>query len=142
MFPLLEARENNPTMGGYDFGEWSTYSNQFHPGLDFNAGSGGDGDLGMTLVAVCRMEFRAHEETTRGYGKHQWWEIMEGPHVGSWVHYCHAYSFVWSTDDIGKSVSRGEKIGECGKSGGQQFVHLHYEVKKQNLRTGVTGAED
>lgn len=131
MFPLLEARENNPTMGGYDFGEWSTYSNQFHPGLDFNAGNGGDGDIGMTLVAVCKMELRAHEETARGYGKHQWWEITEGPHVGSWVHYCHANSFVYGTDDIGKSVNREEKIGECGKSGGQQFAHLHYEVKKE-----------
>lgn len=129
MFPLINAAENNPTMGGYDFGEWSTYSNQFHPGIDFNAGSGGDGDLGMSLVAVCKIALRASEETARGYGKHQWWEVLEGPHVGSWIHYCHANSFVYN--EIDTVANRGEKIGECGKSGGQQFVHLHFEVKKQ-----------
>jgi len=128
MFPLIDARQNNPTMGGYDFGEWSTYSNQFHPGLDFNAGAGGDGDVGMWLVVVCKSALRASEETARGYGKHQWWEILEGPHVGSWIHYCHANSFVHS--EIGTIADRGDKIGECGKSGGQQFAHLHFEVKK------------
>ena len=135
MFPLLKCTEQNPTMGGYDFGEWSTYSNQFHPGLDFNAGSGGDGDLGMDLVAVCKMALRASEETARGYGKHQWWEILEGPHVGSWVHYCHAHSFVWGADAIGQLVNRGEVLGGCGKSGGQQFAHLHFEVKNDRPPT-------
>lgn len=129
MFPLTDAKESNPTMGGYDFGEWSTYSNQFHPGLDFNAGAGGDGDLGMPLGAVCTMALRANEETARGYGKHQWWEVLDGPHVGSWLHYCHGNSFVHS--EIGTVVHRGDQIGGCGKSGGQQFAHLHFEVKKE-----------
>jgi hypothetical protein len=130
MYPLRDARESNPTMGGYDFGEWSTYSNQFHPGIDFNAGNGGDGDLGMPLVAVCKMALRANESTARGYGNHQWWEVLEGPHVGSWLHYCHANNFVWNSNDIDQVVNRGDVIGECGKSGNQQFAHLHFEVKK------------
>lgn len=129
MFPLINAKEENPTMGGYEFGEWSTYSNQFHPGLDFNAGAGGDGDIGMSLVAVCAIALRANEETARGYGKHQWWEVLEGPHVGSWLHYCHGNSFVHS--EIGTVAHRGDHIGECGKSGGQQFAHLHFEIKKE-----------
>ena len=133
MFPLKDARQENPTMGGYDFGEWSTYSNQFHPGLDFNAGAGGDGDIGMPLVTVCKSVLRASEETARGYGKHQWWEIVEGPHVGSWIHYCHANSFVHQ--EIGTISNRGDVIGECGKSGGQQFAHLHFEVKKERPQT-------
>jgi hypothetical protein len=130
MYPLRDAKDNNPTMGGYDFGEWSTYSNQFHPGIDFNAGNGGDGDLGMPLVAVCKMALRANESTARGYGNHQWWEVLEGPHVGSWLHYCHANNFVWNSNDIDQVVNRGDVIGECGKSGNQQFAHLHFEVKK------------
>ena len=115
MYPLRDARESNPTMGGYDFGEWSTHSNQFHPGIDFNAGNGGDGDLGMPLIAVCKMALRANESTARGYGNHQWWEVLEGPHIGSWLHYCHANSFSWHSDSIGLVVNRGDVIGECGK---------------------------
>jgi len=133
MFPLSDAKESNPTMGGYDFGEWSTYSNQFHPGLDFNAGAGGDGDIDMPLVVVCKSALRASEETARGYGKHQWWEVLEGPHVGSWIHYCHANNFVHQ--EIGTIANRGDVIGGCGKSGGQQFAHLHFEVKKDKPST-------
>lgn len=140
MFPLFQAKESNPTMGGYDFGEWSTYSGQFHPGLDFNAGSGGDGDIGMSLVTVCKSVLRASEETTRGYGKHQWWEIVEGPHVGSWVHYCHANSFVHQKLELFPIVEK--QLASVENPVDNSLLICILKSRKKNLRIGDIGAED
>jgi hypothetical protein len=142
MFPLRDATQHNPTMGGWEYGDWSTYTNSVHAGVDFNCGGGGDADLGSPLIAVCPMVLRASVFSGRGFGNHQWWEVSAGPHEGKWVHYAHADSFIYGQGDIGVAVKRGDEIGKCGKSGGQQFAHLHFEVKLGHpMEWGYWGGE-
>lgn len=132
MFPLQHASKTNPEMGGWEYCDWSTYTNSFHPGVDFNSIGPGNADLGDPLIAVCSMKLENDSFSVRGFGKHQWWSVVDGPHAGMWLHYAHADSFVFGQKDIGTIVHRGDKIGECGQSGGQQYVHLHFEVKRGN----------
>lgn len=129
MLPLDGASESDPTRGGYGYLEWSDYQKGWHEGLDLNCGVGIDGDLGSPLLAVCAMRLAFDGATSRGFGKHQWWEVLsDGPYRGAFVHYAHADSFV--TDTVGTILYRGDKIGECGKSGGQYAAHLHLAVKR------------
>ena len=130
MFPLQHATKTNPEMGGWSYGDWSTYTNSVHAGTDFNSIGAGNADLGDPLLAVCTMRLENDSFSARGFGKHQWWSVVDGPHAGCFVHYAHADSFVFGANDIGTVVHRGDKIGECGQSGGQQYVHLHFEVKR------------
>lgn len=131
MFPLQHASKTNPEMGGWEYGDWSTYTNSVHAGTDFNSIGAGNADLGDPLIAVCTMRLENDSFSARGFGKHQWWSVVDGPHAGCFVHYAHADSFVFGANDIGTVVHRGDKIGECGQSGGQQYVHLHFEVKRE-----------
>ena len=142
MFPLQHATKTNPEMGGWSYGDWSTYTNSVHAGTDFNSIGPGNADLGDPLLAVCKMKLENNSFSARGFGKHQWWSVLDGPHAGCWVHYAHADSFVYGDDDIGTIVERGTKIGGCGNSGGQQYVHLHFEVKREKPDTwGYWGGE-
>lgn len=131
MFPLLRATESNPTMGGYGYGDWSDFTHSYHPAIDFNSIGPGDADLGDALIAVCTMRLENESYAAVGFGRHQWWSVVDGPHKGKWLHYAHANSFIYNNDNVGHIAHRGERIGECGKSGGQAFAHLHFEVKRQ-----------
>jgi hypothetical protein len=142
MFPLQHASKTNPEMGGWSYGDWSTYTNSIHAGTDFNSIGPGNADLGDPLIAVCTMRLENDSFSARGFGNHQWWSVVDGPHAGCFLHYAHADSFVFGANDIGTIVHRGDKIGECGNSGGQQYVHLHFEVmKKQPYNWGYWGGE-
>jgi murein DD-endopeptidase MepM/ murein hydrolase activator NlpD len=88
------------------------------------------------------MKLENNSFSARGFGHHQWWSVVDGPHAGKWLHYAHADSFVFGDGDIGTIVHRGDKIGECGQSGGQQYVHLHFEVKRGHpMEWGYWGGE-
>jgi murein DD-endopeptidase MepM/ murein hydrolase activator NlpD len=142
MFPLQHASKTNPEMGGWEYGDWSTYTNSVHAGTDFNSIGPGNADLGDPLIAVCTMRLENDSFSARGFGKHQWWSVVDGPHAGCYLHYAHADSFVFGSNDIGTIVHRGDKVGECGQSGGQQYVHLHFEVKRERPDTwGYWGGE-
>lgn len=142
MFPLQHATKTNPEMGGWSYGDWSTYTNSVHAGTDFNSIGAGNADLGDPLLAVCTMRLENNSFSARGFGHHQWWSVVDGPHAGKWLHYAHADSFVFGDAEVGTVVHRGDKIGECGQSGGQQYVHLHFEVKRERPDTwGYWGGE-
>lgn len=129
MLPLEGALDSDPSRGGYEYLDWSDYQRGWHEGIDLNCGSGIDGDLGAPLLALCTMRLAFNGSTSRGFGNHQWWQILSaGPYQGSFVHYAHADSF--ETDEVGVIRYRGDKIGTCGKSGGQYAAHLHLAVKK------------
>jgi len=128
MLPLKGANLRDPTRGGYGFLDWSDYSKSWHEGIDLNCGIGIDGDLGEPLLALAPMRLHYSGETAHGFGRHQWWEVTAGPHLGTWCHYAHANGFVHEAE--GTAVQRGDEIGTCGKSGGQYAAHLHWSVRK------------
>ena len=129
MLPLDGASEADPERGGYGYLDWSDYQRGWHEGRDLNCGVGIDGDLGAPLLALCRMRLAYNGSSARGFGNHQWWEIIEaGPYQGAFVHYAHADSFTCET--VGTELPRGATIGACGKSGGQYAAHLHVVVTR------------
>lgn len=128
MLPLRDANPNDPTRGGYGYLDWSSYSGSWHEGLDLNCGIGIDGDLGVPLLALAPMRLLYSGETAHGFGRHQWWEVTAGPHLGTVCHYAHANGFTYTAE--GTTVQRGDEIGTCGKSGGQYAAHLHWSVRR------------
>lgn len=125
MFPLRHAVATDPTRGGFEYLEFSSYQHGTHEGLDFNAGNGPEGDFGMDLLAVAPMRHAWQGETATGFGRHAWFEVTAGPHAGAYVHYAHAESLVHTDADM--LVARGDVIGQCGRSG-TVHAHLHFVV--------------
>ena len=129
MFPLDGVRETDPSNGGYGYLEFSPYQKGYHEGVDYNAGAGAWADEGLPLLALGTQTLRwSGGDPSRGFGLHQWWELMDGPHAGAFLHYCHGESFAF--EDAGYSVSRGETIGRCGHTGGSFPPHLHFVVTR------------
>lgn len=128
MFPQIDATESNPLMGGFGYLE-DNRSGCFHPGVDFNSGSGGNADCGSSVVAITTQSLQAHIVDVSGFGIHQWWLLEEGPAAGSWAHYCHLSSVNFT--EPGTIAHRGEPIAAVGRTGGWDFCHLHFEIKRE-----------
>ena len=101
----------------------------FHPGVDLNAGAGGQADCGSPVVAIWAMELAATVDEATGFGLHQWWRLRGGDFDGHYVHLCHLEQVYHRAE--GSMVRRGDVIATCGRSGGWEFCHLHLEVRKQ-----------
>jgi hypothetical protein len=127
MWLLDQVTENDPLNGGYGYLEFSTYQNGYHEGVDFNSGVGAWADEGANLLAIGRQVLRYHQTGTKGFGNHAWWELLDGPFAGAYIHYAHASSFVFET--VGAEVLRGSVIGACGHTG-TTLPHLHAVVTK------------
>lgn len=104
----------------------STYANHAgNPGgtwfcVDFNkAGTSGDGDSGQPVCAT--HDGVATFMTGTGYGNYV--EI-----VGLDGHLKTRIAHLLDAASGSRRVKAGEQIGRCGKSGGQQFTHVHMEV--------------
>jgi murein DD-endopeptidase MepM/ murein hydrolase activator NlpD len=122
---------------GYSYGE-RTADGQLHPGADLNVGYGDD-DRGLPVVAfaagtaVYRGEW---DGATYGYGNFALVEHVIGadsaltPHAGLrlWSLYAHLDSFDEAFVE-GAPVAAGQRIGACGKSGWQEWAHLHFELR-------------
>jgi murein DD-endopeptidase MepM/ murein hydrolase activator NlpD len=114
---------------GYSYGE-RTSDGQLHPGADLNVGYGDD-DRGLPVLAFAAgtVAFRGEwDGTTYGYGNFGLVEHVIGGGVQLWSLYAHLDSF----DDgvaVGAPVAAGQRIGACGKSGGQEWAHLHFELR-------------
>jgi len=87
--------------------------------VDFNRAD----DIGDTVVAAAAGKVsRVANEGNVSYGR--WIEIDHGN--GYRTRYAHLNSQVVS---VGQSVSKGQKIGTVGSTGGSTGPHLHYELR-------------
>lgn len=91
--------------------------------VDFNRAD----DIGDTVVAAAGGKVsRVDNEGNVSYGR--WVEIDHGN--GYRTRYAHLNSQAVS---VGQSVSRGQKIGTVGSTGGSTGPHLHFEVRKDGI---------
>jgi hypothetical protein len=91
--------------------------------LDFNRTD----DIGDAVVAAAGGKIsRVANEGSTSYGR--WIEIDHGN--GYRTRYAHLNSQIVS---VGQSVSRGQKIGTVGNTGGSSGPHLHYELRKDGI---------
>lgn len=127
MWLLDQVSENDPENGGYGYLEFSSYQNGYHEGVDFNSGVGAWGDEGLNLLAIGRQVLRYQQSGTKGFGNHAWYELLDGPFAGAFIHYAHAKSF--THDTLGMIANRGDVIGQCGHTG-TTLPHLHAVVTK------------
>lgn len=118
--PLEDAKRSDPLQGGYAFTQWT--GSVFHPGVDLNAGSGGDADLGKPIRTPVAGVVQAVRFDPAGYGNHLWLEAE----TGHWLHFCHLRDS--PTPLEGEWLKRGAVVDRCGKSGGWPWAHLHWEV--------------
>ena len=127
MFFLEGVRSNDPLNGGYGYGQFSTHQNGWHEGVDFNAGPSAWADEGLGLLAIGKQALQYDGSGTRGFGRHQWWELLDGPFAGAYVHYAHAQGF--EHENEGTIAQRGDVIGRCGHTG-TTLPHLHCVVTR------------
>jgi len=113
---------------GYSYAERQA-DGQLHPGADLNVGAGDD-DLGLPVVSfaagtvVHRGEW---DGATYGYGNYGLIEHSIGS-VRLWSLYAHLDELDAALQ-VGAEVQAGQRIGACGKSGWQEWAHLHFELR-------------
>ncbi|MDI1442723.1 peptidoglycan DD-metalloendopeptidase family protein [Polyangium sp. 6x1] len=91
--------------------------------VDFNRSD----DIGDAVVASAAGKIsRVANEGNTSYGR--WIEIDHGNGYRS--RYAHLNSQLVS---VGQSVSKGQKIGTVGNTGGSTGPHLHYEVRRNGV---------
>jgi hypothetical protein len=138
----------NWNVRGYSYGELQP-DGQRHTGADLNVGYGDD-DLGLPVlcfadgVVVERHDWDGH---THGFGnvalvEHQLFRPSDSagdspdqpaehrPGLRLWSAYAHLDAFDPSLIE-GAPIEAGAPIGTCGKSGGQTWAHLHFELRYQ-----------
>lgn len=126
LMPLDGAVRAAPLLGGYAFAERQS-DGVYHPGVDLNAGSSGDADLGApvrTPADVIVRKVLPWDGHTTGFGNHVWLEATDG----HWLHLCHLHTLACQE---GERLSRRTLVGTCGKTGNWQFAHTHWEVLYQ-----------
>ena len=123
---------------GYSYAERMA-DGQLHPGADLNVG-GGDGDWGLPVVscAAGTVVYRGDwDGASYGYGNYGLIEHVLSPRdptdpgaLRLWALYAHLDQFD-PAFQVGAPVVAGQPIGTCGKSGHQQWAHLHFELRYQ-----------
>jgi hypothetical protein len=98
------------------------------PSVDFNRAN----DSGDTVVASASGTVtRVANEGNVSYGR--WIEISHGS--GYTTRYAHLST---QTVKVGQSVSRGQKIGTVGSTGGSTGPHLHFEERSGGVAVRAT----
>ena len=120
---------------GYSYGELQP-NGEHHPGADLNVGYGDD-DLGLPVVCFAdgvvaeRLEWdgRPHGFGNAALVEHRLFGDGAGDGgVRVWSLYAHLDGFADSLIE-GREIAAGEEIGRCGKSGGQTWAHVHFELR-------------
>jgi hypothetical protein len=135
--PLATIDPQSPLLGGYGWLDGTDFvggvPQTLHPGADLNAGSAGDADCGLAVVAIVSGVVRAilrWDGYTPGEGNHLWIELTSPVAAApAWSHYDHLQAFAPGLHE-GQEVAAGEVVGCCGESGGWQYCHTHTELTK------------
>lgn len=126
--PLQSLDPNSILQGGYDWLSKTDGGMTYHPGLDLNTPGGCDSDLGKLVVAPLAGAVRAAipwDHVTPGEGNNVWLELFDSCLPGpTWFHIDHLQDIDVA---VGQSVTPGQPIGTCGKSGGWSCAHGHSE---------------
>ncbi|MFC1616166.1 M23 family metallopeptidase [Patescibacteria group bacterium] len=123
----------NPTrystpLTGLDYLQWYGSHNVYHPGVDFNYGSGWD-DYGQEVhAAKDGIVVYIHQKisNSNGFGKF----LIIRHSGGVYSRYAHLKSI--EIPEQGERVSEGTLIGYLGNSG-TQSPHLHFEVFNEKM---------
>lgn len=121
-----------PNAVGWHIAEGRDYKVGVHTAEDWNYGSGND-DLRLPVYAASTGKVMRSVFSVNSEGK-GWGNVIliqstvpnEGT-VGTFYAHLDARSV-----GEGTIVSKGQKIGTVGKTGGQTYAHLHFEVRKSS----------
>lgn len=114
---------------GYTFLQWSTASNNWHEGVDYNGEGGCDADKGMDLVACADgvIDWIGYH---KGWGWHMFIKHDDPKEGIVYSHYAHNLKDSF-TVKAGDEVSVGQKVCEVGDSGWNSMcAHVHFEIRK------------
>jgi len=135
--PLQGLDSDDVLQGGYGYLDLTDGGQTYHPGADLNAGGSCNADEGLLVVAPLRAVVRAlypWDGVSMGEGSHAWLEVTDELRPGpSWVHCDHLLGFDCAE---GQELAPGEVVGSCGRSGGWDCAHLHFEVLRGPPRDG------
>jgi len=129
-FPVGDRDGKGWGVTGYDFLEWSNYSNSWHPGEDWNMLGSAMADWGAPVYSIAN-----------GIVVFSGWNTAQGNIIliehhlpnGSkvWSQYAHLEERYVSAGEI---VGRRQLIGTVGRGPNNTFSpHLHFEIRKQYL---------
>jgi uncharacterized repeat protein (TIGR02543 family) len=114
----------------------------FHTGVDISdAGIKGKPVLaaadGLIVSADVGYTVESQEKDGSGYGNHIVIKHnLDGETYYTW--YCHMKDWSFTENDVGKSVSAGQKIGTVGSTGWSYGPHLHFEIRIGKNATSKT----
>jgi len=122
---MYPTRFSTP-LTGLDWLQWYGAHKVYHPGVDFNYGSGWD-DFGQDIVAAKKgtIEYIYTGWNHRGFGNF----VIIKHEDGNYSRYAHM-------DKVrvvqGNKVNEGSKIGTLGNTG-TQSPHLHFEIFNEKM---------
>lgn len=113
---------------GWGFLEWN--GSIWHPGEDWNRG-GGETDFGDPLYSIGNGVVLSAGDYGAAWGRVILIEIEVTNNEKVWAQYAHL-SEMNVTE--GQKVNRGDLIGKIGNADGRWASHLHFEIRKANIK--------
>ncbi len=129
-FPVGNRNGAGWAVTGYDFMQWSNYSNSWHPGEDWNIPGVGNGDWGELVYTIANgVVIFSGWNTALGNIILIEHHLPNGDKV--WSQYAHLdRRMVYKGD----TVSRRQQIGTVGRGPENRFAaHLHFEIRSQPI---------
>lgn len=129
-FPVGDQDGQGWAITGYAFLDWSSVSNSYHPGEDWNISGAGNGDLGEPVYAVANGEV-VFSGWNSALGNVILIKHALSPHDFVWSQYAHLDQRLVSKGEI---LGRRQMIGTVGRGPENRFAaHLHFELRKKDL---------
>lgn len=129
-FPVGNRDGQGWGITGYGFLDWSSSSNSWHPGEDWNIPGAGNGDQGEPVYAIAhgKVIFSGWNSALGNVILLQH-KTLDGNFV--WSQYAHLDRLDVSKGEL---VQRRQQIGTVGRGPNNRYsAHLHFEIRKHNL---------
>ncbi len=111
---------------GWGYLEWN--GTIWHPGEDWNRGSGED-DYGDPVYSISDGTIISAKDYGSGWGKIVL--IKHDNPITVWSQYAHLSEI---NVNEGQLLKKGDCIGKIGNADGRWASHLHFEIRKNNLK--------